>query len=68
VAALRREIDARRLDCRIQIDGGVNAANVSAVAAAGADSIVAGSAVFGAPDVAAAFRDLSEKARAAYKS
>lgn len=67
VAALRREIDARRLDCWIQLDGGVNAANISSAAAAGADSLVAGSAVFGAPDVGAAFRDLESKARAAFK-
>jgi ribulose-phosphate 3-epimerase len=68
VTALRREIDARGLDCWIQVDGGVNAANISAAAAAGADSLVAGSAVFGAQDCAAAFRELELKARAAFKS
>ena len=68
VAALRREIDSRRLDCWIQLDGGVNAGNVAAAAAAGADSLVAGSAVFGAPDVGAAFRELESRARAAFKS
>jgi ribulose-phosphate 3-epimerase len=68
VSALRREIDARRLDCWIQVDGGVNAANIETAAAAGADSLVAGSAVFGAGDCAVAFRDLEQKARAAFGS
>lgn len=68
VSALRREIDRRKLDCWIQLDGGVNAANISQAAAAGADSLVAGSAVFGAKDCAAAFRELEAKARAAFGS
>lgn len=68
VSKLREVIDARRLDCWIQLDGGVNAANISEAAAAGADSLVAGSAVFGAKDCAVAFRDLEAKARAAFGS
>lgn len=68
VSTLRREIDTRGLDCWIQVDGGVNAANISTAAAAGADSLVAGSAVFGAKDCAAAFRELEQKARAAFGS
>jgi ribulose-phosphate 3-epimerase len=68
VAALRREIDARGLDCWIQLDGGVGAANIASAAAAGADSLVAGSAVFGAADPGKAFRELEAKARAAVKS
>ena len=68
VKALRAAIDARGYDCWIQIDGGVHAANVSQAAAAGADSLVAGSAVFGAKDCAAAFRELELKARAAFGS
>ena len=68
VVALRAEIDNRALDCWIQVDGGVNAANISQAAAAGADSLVAGSAVFGAQDCAAAFRELESKARAALGS
>ncbi|MFI5361240.1 MAG: ribulose-phosphate 3-epimerase [Elusimicrobiota bacterium] len=68
VSALRASIDAKRYDSWIQLDGGVNAANIASAAAAGADSLVAGSAVFGAPDVAAAFRSLDAKARAAFKS
>jgi ribulose-phosphate 3-epimerase len=68
VTALRAAIDSRHLDCWIQLDGGVNGVNISQAAAAGADSLVAGSAVFGAKDCAAAFRDLEAKARAAFGS
>lgn len=68
VEALRRKIDAEKFDCWIQVDGGVNAVNIAACAAAGADSLVAGSAVFAAEDPAAAFRELEKNARAALKS
>jgi ribulose-phosphate 3-epimerase len=67
IAALRAAIDAKKYDCWIQVDGGVNAANIDQAAAAGADSLVAGSAVFAAKDPAAAFRELELKARAAFK-
>jgi len=67
VAALRAEIDKKDLECWIQVDGGVNAVNIAQCAAAGADSLVAGSAVFAAKDPAAAFRELELKARAAFK-
>lgn len=66
VSALRRAIDGARRDCWLQVDGGVNAANVAQAAAAGADSLVAGSAVFGATDPGLAFRELEQKARAAF--
>jgi len=68
VAALRAAIDAKNLNCWIQVDGGVDAVNISQAAAAGADSLVAGSAVFAAKDPAAAFRELELKARAAFGS
>ncbi len=68
IAALRRAIDAQHLNCWIQVDGGVNAVNISQAAAAGADSLVAGSAVFAAKDPAAAFRELGLKARDAFGS
>ncbi len=68
VAALRAAIDKKNLNCWIQVDGGVNAANIAQAAAAGADSLVAGSAVFAAKDPAAAFRELELKARAAFKT
>jgi len=68
IVALRSAIDAKNYDCWIQVDGGVNAANIDQAAAAGADSLVAGSAVFAAKDPAAAFRELELKARAAFKT
>jgi ribulose-phosphate 3-epimerase len=66
VSALRKAIDSQKLDCWLQVDGGVNAANIASAASAGADSLVAGSAVFGAKDPALAFRELEQKARAAF--
>ena len=45
-------------DIRLEIDGGITAGNVSEAIAAGADTIVAGSAVFGAEDTAAAISAL----------
>ena len=41
------------MECLLEIDGGINLENASEAAAAGADILVAGSAVFGAQDVAA---------------
>ncbi|MDR2839194.1 MAG: ribulose-phosphate 3-epimerase [Azonexus sp.] len=45
---VRRLIDAAGVDCRLEIDGGVGPANIKEVAAAGVDTFVAGSAIFGA--------------------
>jgi ribulose-phosphate 3-epimerase len=47
---VRRRIDASGRAIRLEIDGGVTAANIGQIAAAGADTFVAGSAIFGAPD------------------
>ena len=44
---VRRMIDERGLDCRLEIDGGVKADNIAEVAAAGIDTFVAGSGIFG---------------------
>ncbi len=46
---------------KIAVDGGITADNAKSVASAGADILVAGTAVFAAPDVALAFRMLQEK-------
>lgn len=46
----RALIDASCHDIRLEIDGGVTAANIADIAAAGADTFVAGSAIFNAPD------------------
>jgi ribulose-phosphate 3-epimerase len=48
--AVRRRIDACGREVRLEIDGGVKVDNVAAIAAAGADTFVSGSAIFGARD------------------
>lgn len=58
VRALRAEIDRRGLFCLIEIDGGIAAETGARAVSAGADVLVAGSAVFGAPDPAAAIAEL----------
>ena len=60
VRRLRRIIDERRLNVRIEIDGGIDLENIATVVAAGAEIIVAGSAIFGGPDPEAALRELRE--------
>jgi ribulose-phosphate 3-epimerase len=49
----RALIDASGFPIRLEIDGGVSPGNIRAIAEAGADTFVAGSAIFGAPDYAA---------------
>lgn len=46
----RRLIDESGLDIRLEIDGGVKVDNIAEIAAAGADTFVAGSAIFNEPD------------------
>ena len=46
----RGRIDACGRDIRLEVDGGIKADNIARVAAAGADTFVAGSAIFGKPD------------------
>jgi len=48
--AVRRLIDASGRDIRLEVDGGIKADNIRRVADAGADTFVAGSAIFGKPD------------------
>jgi ribulose-phosphate 3-epimerase len=50
IADVRRRIDASGKDIRLEVDGGIKVANIRAVADAGADTFVAGSAIFGQPD------------------
>jgi ribulose-phosphate 3-epimerase len=47
---VRKIIDDSGLDIRLEIDGGVKADNIRAIKAAGADTFVAGSAIFSQPD------------------
>ena len=49
----RRIIDDSGLEIRLEIDGGVKVDNIGEIAAAGADTFVAGSAIFGSEDYAA---------------
>jgi ribulose-phosphate 3-epimerase len=65
IAALRRMIDASGRPIRLQVDGGVTATTAPDCIAAGADVLVAGTAVFGQPDYAAAIAGLRAPARAA---
>ncbi len=50
VRAARRKIDAEQLDIWLQVDGGIDESNIERVAEHGADTFVAGSAVFKASD------------------
>ena len=59
---LRRMCDEHGVNPMIEVDGGLSAQNASEVTRAGANVIVAGSAVFGAPDRAAAIADIRRSA------
>ena len=66
ISAARAEIDRRGLGVLLEVDGGIKVDNAGAVARAGAEILVAGSAVFGTADYAktvAAFRDAVTGAR-----
>lgn len=58
IRRLRQLITDRKLTVEIQVDGGINKETAPLVVAAGATILVAGSAVYGAPDVAQAIRQL----------
>jgi len=60
VRRLRKMLDERGSKARIEIDGGIDQDNVAEVAGAGAEIVVSGSAIFGAPDPAVALRELRE--------
>ena len=65
---LRNTIESRGLSVDIQLDGGINASTVSDAASAGANVFVAGSAVFRAPDYAAAISTIREGAETAWST
>ena len=50
VTKVRDTIDKKNLDIRLEVDGGINLENIATVAAAGADTFVAGSAIFNQED------------------
>jgi len=58
IEKLRRIIDASGRDIRLEVDGGIKADNIRAAADAGADTFVAGSAIFGQKDYARAIAEM----------
>ncbi|MFZ0063095.1 MAG: ribulose-phosphate 3-epimerase [Pyrinomonadaceae bacterium] len=60
VRRLRQMLDERRLNAKIEIDGGIDLNNIAEVVAAGAEILVAGSAIFGAADPQEATRLMRE--------
>ena len=64
LAEARELIDSVAHDIRLEVDGGISAQNIAEVAAAGADTFVAGSAIFNQPD----YRVVIEQMRAALAS
>ena len=55
---MRRRINVKDLEVRLEVDGGIAADTIEQAAAAGADAFVAGTAVYGAQDPAEAIRRL----------
>lgn len=55
------KINGREKDCRLAIDGGVNADNIEEIAAAGADTFVAGSAIFASNDYGKVVKEFRDK-------
>jgi ribulose-phosphate 3-epimerase len=58
LAEARRRIDASGRSIRLEIDGGIKVSNIAAAARAGADTFVAGSAIFGSGDYAATIAEM----------
>jgi ribulose-phosphate 3-epimerase len=61
----RRMIDATGRDIRLEVDGGVKVDNIGEIARAGADTFVAGSAIFGSADYADTIRRMRDEVAAA---
>jgi ribulose-phosphate 3-epimerase len=59
----RKRIDASGRDIRLEVDGGIKADNIARVASAGADTFVAGSAIFGKPDYRAVIDAMRKQLR-----
>lgn len=58
IEAARKRIEASGKDIRLEVDGGIKADNIRRVADAGADTFVAGSAIFGRPDYKSVIDDM----------
>jgi ribulose-phosphate 3-epimerase len=65
LALVRERIRASGREIRLEIDGGIKVDNIGAVAAAGADTFVSGSAIFGSKDYAATIRRMRAEIAAA---
>jgi ribulose-phosphate 3-epimerase len=65
ITRVREMIDRSGREIRLEVDGGVKVDNIQAVAAAGADTFVAGSAIFGAKDYRATIAAMREEIRRA---
>ncbi len=61
IAEVRRRIDQSKKDVWLEVDGGIKAENIAEVARAGADTFVAGSAIFGSKDYAATIREMRSR-------
>lgn len=57
----RQIIDRSGLDIRLEVDGGVGVGNIQEIAAAGADTFVAGSAIFSQPDYAEVIKKMRDQ-------
>ncbi|HUO96606.1 MAG TPA: ribulose-phosphate 3-epimerase [Steroidobacteraceae bacterium] len=66
LAQVRERIAASGREIRLEIDGGVKVDNIGAIARAGADTFVAGSAIFGSRDYAATIRSMRAEIAAAH--
>ena len=66
VSEVRAMIREGGYDIDVQVDGGINAETTKIAAAAGANVLVAGSSIFGAPDAAKAVSDIRSAAETAY--
>lgn len=61
IAAVRQRIEDSGRPIRLEVDGGIKVDNIAEVARAGADTFVAGSAIFGAPDYRAVIQAMRER-------
>lgn len=60
IRTMRAMINEKGLDCEIQVDGGIHLGNVGEIVQAGANVIVAGSAIFGAEDVVECIKEFKK--------
>ncbi len=61
IKRVKQRVQASGRDIRIEVDGGIKVDNIAAVAAAGADTFVAGSAIFSQPDYAAVIKQMRDR-------